>query len=103
MRTGFKGGKSLQATPIIEVAPDLVVEILSLDEARKTLKGKLRDYARIGVLEVWIANAKEETLEVLVLQDQEYKPFGLYGRGESLRSSVLPDFSLAVDAVFEAE
>ena len=99
-RTGIRGRRELRRTRRIEFAPDIAVEILSPDEARRELAGKLRDYAEIGVREVWIVTAQGETVEVLNLQEGQYVRGGIYGIGDLVQSSVLPGFSLAVETIF---
>lgn len=100
-RTGFRSRADVQGIAAFEVAPDLVVEFLSPDERRKTLEGKLKDYAEIGVTEVWLVSSEAETVEVLGLSDGQYHRSGLYGRGDILVSSVLPGLNLSVDTIFE--
>ncbi len=48
-------------------APALVVEIISPSENRRRKEGKLADYARIGVPEVWLCDPQTRTLEVRML------------------------------------
>ena len=99
-RRGIRGRKELRGIRRLEFAPDLVVEILSPGEIRGELAGKLRDYAEIGAREIWIVTAQGETVEVLNLQEAAYVRGGLYGIGDSVRSAVLPEFSLAVETIF---
>jgi Uma2 family endonuclease len=74
-RTGVRGPKDLEDMPSIEVVPDLVVELLSPNEYRRTLAGKLEDYATLGVQEAWLVSHESETVEVLTLEDGEYCVF----------------------------
>ena len=99
-RRGIRGRRELRGINRLEFAPDLVIEILSPDEIRRELTGKLRDYAEIGVREIWIVTAQGETVEVLNLQEAQYVRGGLYGIGDSVQSAVLPGFSLAVETIF---
>ncbi len=99
-RTGVHGPDDLEEMPAIEIAPDLVVEMLSPKERRRTLTGKLEDYAALGALEAWLVSRESETVEVLRLQSGAYARTGLYGRGDVVSSSVLPDLNLAVDDIF---
>jgi Uma2 family endonuclease len=87
--------------PAIEVAPDLVVELLSPDERRQSLRGKLADYAVLGVLEVWLVSPEAETIEVLALNGAVYTRSEIFGRGDVVTSEVLPGLDLAVDSIFE--
>lgn len=99
-RTGFRGLEDFQGLKIFRDAPDLVIEILSPSDTKKRLAGKLADYASIGVPEVWLVAPKAETVEVLALHEGRYERAGLFGRGETIASAVLPDLELAVDVVF---
>lgn len=100
-RTGIRGRKELQEHPVMDAAPDLVVEFLSPNERRRTLAGKLADYAEIGVREVWLVSPEAETVEALALSEGGYKRSGLFGIGDTIDSPVLPDLDLTVDAIFE--
>lgn len=42
----------LEGLQLLEITPDLVVEVLSLSDTKKALDGKLADYQRIGVKEL---------------------------------------------------
>lgn len=99
-RRGIRGRRELRGINRLEFAPDIVIEILSPDEVRRELTGKLRDYAEIGVREIWIVTAQGETVEVLNLQGTDYLRGGLYGVGDAVQSAVLPGFSLAVETIF---
>jgi Uma2 family endonuclease len=44
--------------------PGLVVEVISPSENRRRKEGKMADYARIGVPEVWLCDPTAKTLEV---------------------------------------
>ena len=102
-RTGIRSGRSLRRKPIIDVTPDLVVEVLSPEEPRRTLAGKLRDYAAIGVPEIWLVSSEAQTVEVLRLESGQYVRSGLYGPGDVIVSNVLPGLNLSVDAIFAEE
>ncbi len=49
--------------------PGLVVEIISPPKNRQRKEGKLADYARIGVPEVWLCDPPKKTLEVRRLNE----------------------------------
>lgn len=99
-KTGVRGPNELEDMPSIEVVPDLVVELLSPDEYRRALAGKLEDYAAFGVLEVWLVSRESETVELLSLQAVEYRRTALFGHGDTLTSPVLPGFKLEVKSIF---
>jgi len=95
--TGLDAIEELQ---ILEIAPDLVVEVLSSSDTEKVLSGKLLDYQRIGVKECWLVSREARSVEVLQLIKEQSQSLGPFGLGETIRSEVLPDFQLVVDAIF---
>lgn len=54
--------------------PALVVDIISPSENRRRKEGKLADYARIGVPEVWLCDPPKKTLEVRRLKGGTMEP-----------------------------
>ena len=95
--TGFDAIEELQ---ILEIAPDLVVEVLSASDTEKVLSGKLSDYQRIGVKECWLISREARSVEVLQLTKEQPRPLGHFGIGETIQSQVFPDFRLTVNAIF---
>jgi Uma2 family endonuclease len=95
--TGFDAIEELQ---ILEIAPDLVVEVLSSSDTEKVLSGKLSDYQRIGVKECWLVSREARSVEVLQLTKEQSQSLGHFGLGETIRSEVLPDLQLIVNAIF---
>ena len=81
---------------------DLVLEVVSPDNPARDLVEKRTDYAEANIPEYWIVNPADETLTVLSLVDGHYAESGVFRRGQQARSACLPDFSVAVDAVFDA-
>jgi Uma2 family endonuclease len=82
---------------------DLVVEIVSADKPDRDLVTKRREYAEAGIPEYWIVNPLNETITVLVLQDNGYREHGVFARGAQATSALLPEFAIAVNTVFDAE
>ena len=95
--TGFDAIEELQ---ILEIAPDLVVEVFSASDTDKVLSGKLSDYQRIGVKECWLVSREARSAEVLQLTKEQSQSLGHFGLGETIRSQVLPNFQLTVNAIF---
>ncbi len=95
--TGFDAIEELQ---ILEIAPDLVVEVLSSSDTEKVLSGKLADYQRIGVKECWLVSREARSVEVLQLTKEQSQSLGHFGLGETIQSQVLPDFQLTVNTIF---
>jgi Uma2 family endonuclease len=82
---------------------DLVVEVVSPDKPERDLVDKRIDYVEARVPEYWIINPQTETITVLRLQGDAYEELGAYRRGQAASSQLLPEFSVAVDAVFDAD
>jgi len=82
---------------------DLALEVVSEEKPERDLVDKRGDYAEAHVPEYWIVNPQTETITVLRLRGDAYEEAGIYRRGESAASMLLPDFSLAVAAVFDAD
>ncbi len=85
----------------ITMAPDLVVEVLSSSDSRRSVGEKLKDYQKIGVKECWLVSPEGETIEVLDLSGKEVSTVALCGGGGHLTSKVLPDLSLTVRHIFK--
>lgn len=99
-RSGVKGRAELREMPLIEIAPDLVIEVLSSSDTRRALAGKLRDYQTIGVREGWLVSPEAETVEVLRLSTTSATTVKIFGLGDTLRSEVLPAFKLKLKDIF---
>ena len=81
-------------------APDLVVEVLSPTTASRDRGIKLRAYARFGVLEYWIADPEVRAVEVYRLKRKGYELARTLEEGSNLTSTLLPQFTLQISAVF---
>jgi Uma2 family endonuclease len=82
----------------IRGAPDVVVEISSPSTRRLELVRKRELYERYGVPEYWYVDLDADRIEVYRLE-RSYKTPELLGRGDTLRSEVLPGFAAEVDYV----
>lgn len=86
---------------LFDVAPDLVVEVLSPYTARYDRGVKRRGYARHGCREYWVVDPRSRTVEVYVRDGAgDLVARGSAGPGATLRSAVLPDLRLPVESVF---
>lgn len=90
----------LRQMVVLDVVPDLVVEILSPSDRRSVLKSKLDDYIKIGVQECWVISPQAETVEVVRLTSGSATTVKLYDSSETLRSEVLSDFKMKVADIF---
>jgi len=85
----------------IEGPPDLIVEIISSSNIFSDRNTKKKTYLNFGVLEYWIVDPGNKTLEVyLKNQDNPDVPF-LYLAGEGeVKSTVLADLSFDLKEIF---
>lgn len=81
---------------------DLVAEIVSPDHPERDTKEKREEYAKAGIAEYWIVNPSDQTITVLQLDDDTYLEHGVFHRGDTATSVLLPGFGLLVDAVLDA-
>ena len=82
----------------LDVAPELVVEILSPTDRPVEVQRKLREYFAAGVRVVWVVDPAERAVRV---HDGHGAP-RRFAAGDVLRGgTVLPGLELPVDEVFE--
>ena len=87
-----------EGSGFLEVAPELVVEILSPDDRWSEVMRKLREYFSIGVKLVWVADPATRTVYAYrSLTDVREFPETATLPGDD----VLPGFSVPVAALFE--
>jgi Uma2 family endonuclease len=82
---------------------DLVLEVVSPDKPERDLVEKRREYAEAAIPEYWIVNPDTQTITVLKLDGNHYAEHGVFARGSTATSALLPDFVASVDAVFDAK
>ena len=84
----------------LEIAPELVVEIISDSETQRILGDKIADYISIGVDECWVVRPEERTVEVLRLMPNGPQSVGVFGEMETFVSVVFPALSVAALDIF---
>jgi Uma2 family endonuclease len=92
--------EELKRTRIVEVGPDLVIEIRSEGETESRWAEKLADYTSIAVSEVWRVDPDAGAVEVLTLVAGHYEQAGRYGSSDAVRSPLLPGLALPVASIF---
>jgi Uma2 family endonuclease len=86
--------------PIPQIAPDLVVEVLSKSNTKAEIARKLGEYFGVGVRLVWLVDIRKATVRVHTSVDQSV----LIRKGETLDGgAVLPGFTLPLDVLFANE
>ena len=83
-------------------APDLIVEVLSsgTENERRDRSVKRYLYGKYGVKEYWIVNWEVGTVEIYRLGAGGLELQATLGTKDALTSPLLPDFHLAVEAIF---
>ncbi len=93
------GSGSEEVGPL-EVAPELVVEVISSSETQRILGDKIADYISIGVDECWVVRPDAQTVEVLALTPGGAQSSAVYGQGETVQSVVFAGLAVFVADVF---
>lgn len=83
--------------PYVRGAPDLVVEVSSPSTRRLELVRKRELYERFGASEYWYVDLDAERVEIYRLEGGRFEPPLLLGRGETVESPEIPDFSISVE------
>ena len=92
----FPGRKRPRA-PIPQLAPDLVVEVLSKSNTKGEMNRKLREYFEAGVRLVWMVQPKQRAVRVYTAVDESV----LFVEDQSLDGgAVLPGFVMPVNELF---
>jgi len=89
-----KDGKAQITKQNVQGPPDLVVEILSPGTAARDRDLKRKRYERFGVLEYWLVDPDQNTLEILALKERQYVQVCLAARPATCASSLLPDLTI---------
>ncbi|SNS93423.1 Endonuclease, Uma2 family (restriction endonuclease fold) [Ekhidna lutea] len=82
-------------------APDLIIEILSPSTAKKDLENKFELYEENGVKEYWVVYPGENLIDIFDLKKDKYVLRGKFIGNVSVNSSVLPQFKVSLEDVFE--
>jgi Uma2 family endonuclease len=81
-------------------APDLVIEVASPSTAAYDRLTKYEKYAHAGITEYWIVKPTSHTVEVLVLEGEEYRSLGIFRGEQTVLSRIMPNFPIGVEKFF---
>lgn len=84
----------------VEGSPDLVVEILSPDSARRDRVEKGQLYARYGVRHFWVADPEARTLEVFEAGDEGYRRTAQLTGGADFAPALFPGLSIPLASLW---
>lgn len=91
--------RRIPTAPIPDVAPDLVVEVLSASNTPGEMTRKRQEYFRAGVEIVWQIDPQRRTVEVFTAPEQSTV---LYAAQTLDGGTVLPGFTLSLQTFFAA-
>jgi Uma2 family endonuclease len=77
---------------------DLVIEVVSDQNRPHDIKTKRVEYAKAGIPEYWIIDPERHEITVLVLKSRQraYTEFGVFRKGTTAASKLLPGFTVDV-------
>lgn len=81
-------------------APDIVIEILSAQTAKKDLLTKYRLYERHKVREYWIFDPETEGVVIFKLKDDKYGEPEEYRKEDKIRVDIFKDLEIDLSTVF---
>jgi Uma2 family endonuclease len=82
-------------------APDFVVEILSTRTQKYDKTTKKLDYAKHGVKEYWIIDAKKQIIEQYLLSGRQYDEPNYFSIDDVIKSKAIDGFEIPVKAIFD--
>lgn len=94
--------EGLDAAGHLSLAPELVIEVLSLGKAneKRDRQAKLKLYSRRGVQEYWIVSWSGQFVDVYRRADAKLNLAATLSAQDNLESPLLPGFSCLVSKLF---
>jgi Uma2 family endonuclease len=87
----------VKSASFLDVAPELVVEVMSPDDRWSEVKQKIREYFDSGVSQVWVADPADKTVSIY----RSLTEIHLLSENDSLSGEeVLPGFNVPVASLF---
>jgi Uma2 family endonuclease len=86
----------------LEVAPELVVEIVSGSETGHSIADKLADYTSIGVKECWLVRPEARIVDVVRLSPDGPVTGATFDETDTLQSITFPDLVVSVAEFFRS-
>ena len=80
--------------------PTLIVEVISPSNQSHDRIRKYNTYMDFGVKEYWIVNPKLKTIEVYVLEEDEYKQAAIYKGDDCAVSQTFKELKIHLDKIF---
>lgn len=81
-------------------APALIIEIISPSNENHDRIKKYIIYMDFGVKEYWIVNPKLKTIEVCILEEDEYKQAAIYKGNDCATSQIFDGLKIHLEEIF---
>jgi Uma2 family endonuclease len=81
-------------------APDLIIEIISENNAKRDLKDKFELYEENGVREYWIVRPSEKTIQQFFLENDRFAYKNTFSDDDQVSPIVLPELTVVLSEVF---
>lgn len=94
-------GGGIPEKGLLEIAPELVVEILSDSERESAIQDKIADYLSIGIVEAWLVRPAARTVEVLRLSPTGAETAATYDETQTLQSLTFHDLAIPIADIFK--
>jgi Uma2 family endonuclease len=91
------GLDNMEELSFLDIAPDLVVEIISPSESQQNVLDKFVDYQRMGVDECWLVRSREGTIEVVQFISDSSRTIERFSNGAQVQPHVLPGWQPVVN------
>lgn len=91
------GKRKVPRKPVLDVAPELAIEVISKSNTRKEIALKLHDYFQAGVLLVWIVHPRKRSV---IVHTSETEAVTLDKAAVLDGGDVLPGFQLPLARLF---
>jgi len=86
-----------------EGVPALVIEIISTSNQTHDSIRKYSIYMEFGINEYWMVNPELKTVEVYVLEEDEYKQAAIYKGSDCAASQIFDGLDIRLEEVFSKE
>jgi Uma2 family endonuclease len=95
----FEAARIVEHDGYIHSAPELVIEVLSPANTRAEREEKIKDYASLGVPEVWVVSPEARSVEIMLLKDGRLATTALLREGQ-LRPTQFPAVAIDIAAIW---
>lgn len=82
-------------------APDMIIEILSPSSVKLDRWEKYQLYERSGVKEYWLVDPINESVEIHLLIDEQYKFQGVFTKADSISVNIFAELKVDLNQIFE--